>query len=39
VPDPPPIPVFPANPFVRLIITNTGGAVSLKLELSRKSGR
>jgi len=39
VPDPPPIPVFPDNPAVRLTITNTGGAVSLKLQLSRKPGQ
>jgi hypothetical protein len=39
VSDPPPIPVFPANPVVRLMITNTGGAVSLKLQLSRKPGQ
>ena len=39
VPDPPPIPAFPANPVVGLVITNTGGAVSLKLRLSRKPGQ
>ena len=39
VPEPPPIPVFPANPVVRLLTTNTGGAVSLELELSRKPGQ
>jgi hypothetical protein len=38
VPDPPPIPVFAANPVVRLMALNTGGAVSLKLQLSRKPG-
>jgi hypothetical protein len=39
VPEPPPIPVFPANPVVRFMITNTGGAVSLKLQLSRRPGQ
>jgi hypothetical protein len=39
VPEPPPIPVFPANPVVRLLTTKTGGAVSLELELSRKPGQ
>jgi hypothetical protein len=39
VADPPPIPVFPANPVVRLMATSTGDAVSLKLQLSRKPGQ
>jgi hypothetical protein len=39
VSDPPPIPVFPANPVVRLVISNTGDAVLLKLQLSRKPGQ
>ena len=39
VPDPPPIPAFPANPVVRLLVPSTGGAVSLKLQLSRKPGQ
>jgi len=39
VPEPPSIPVFSANPVVGLTITNTGGAVSLKLQLSRKPGQ
>lgn len=39
VPDPPPIPVFPANPVVRLMASNTDGILSLKLQLSRKPGQ
>jgi hypothetical protein len=39
VADPPPIPVFPANPVVRLMAITTGTAVSLKLQLSRKPGQ
>jgi hypothetical protein len=38
VPEPPPIPVFAANPVVRLMAINSGGAASLKLQLSRKPG-
>jgi hypothetical protein len=34
VPTPSPVPIFPANPVLGLTITNTGGAVSLKLPLS-----
>src|ERR1017187_1120658 len=34
VSSPSPVPVFPANPVLGLNITNTGGAVSLKLPLS-----
>lgn len=34
VPDPTPAPDFPANPTERLIATNTGGAVSLELQVS-----
>jgi hypothetical protein len=36
VSDPPPVPTFPANPVVGLKITYTRGAVSLKLQFSRK---
>jgi hypothetical protein len=36
VSDPPPIPAFPANPVIRLTVSNMSGAVSLKLQLSRK---
>ena len=36
---PPPIPVFPANPVVGLVITNTAGAVSLQLQLSGTRGQ
>ena len=32
--EPTPAPAFPANPIVRLIATNTGGAGSLKLQVS-----
>ncbi|MCX6893842.1 MAG: hypothetical protein NTX51_20330 [Verrucomicrobia bacterium] len=39
VADPPPIPVFAASPVVGLITSNTGGVVSLKLQLSRKPGQ
>src|SRR5574340_1673576 len=39
VPTPPPIPVFPGNPVVGLVITNTAGTVSLKLQLSGKPGQ
>jgi len=39
VPEPPPIPLFPANPVIRLTTSNTGGAISLKLQLSRKPGQ
>jgi hypothetical protein len=36
---PPPIPRFPVNPVVGLLITRTGGTVSLKLQLSGKAGQ
>jgi len=39
VPDPPPIPLFPGNPVIRLMTSSTGGAISLKLQLSRKPGQ
>ena len=35
-PNPTPAPDFPANPTVRLIATNAGGTVSLKLQVSAK---
>ena len=36
---PPPIPVFPPNPVVGLVITNIAGDVSLQLQLSGKPGQ
>jgi hypothetical protein len=36
---PPPIPVFPANPVVGLLITNIARTVSIKLQLSGKPGQ
>ena len=39
VSDPPPIPVYPANSVVRLMIASTGDTVALKLQLSPKPGQ
>jgi hypothetical protein len=39
VPEPPPIPTFPANPVVRLTATSTGGLITLRLQLSRRPGQ
>jgi hypothetical protein len=36
---PPPIPVFPANPVVGLMITHIAGNVTLQLQLSGKPGQ
>ena len=36
---PPPVPVFPIDPVVGLVVTNPAGAVSLKLQLSRPPGQ
>jgi len=39
VPEPPPIPMFSANPVVRLMASYTDGVLALKLELSRQPGQ